>query len=81
VRIIIVGNASKTRKAISVTPEDLKQNLLKWLRQNQVTIASSCDGEGVCKKCVIQNDWLTCQMTVEDFLHYQPDGQIFVGYL
>lgn len=55
--------------------------MLQWLRKNNVTIASSCDGEGVCKKCKIQNDWLTCELSVEEFLKRQPDGMIKVSYL
>lgn len=79
--IEIVGLASKTHKNLDVAPGELDMNLLKWLRERGVTIASSCDGEGVCKKCVIQNDWLTCKLTLKEFLERQPDGKIFVGYL
>ncbi len=79
--IEIIGLASKTQKKLDVSPRDMDANLLKWLRAQGVTIASSCDGEGVCKKCVIQNDWLTCKLTLKEFLERQPDGKIFVGYL
>ncbi|MES2529345.1 MAG: hypothetical protein V4598_19815 [Bdellovibrionota bacterium] len=60
---------------------DLTNDLLHFLRGNGITIASSCDGEGVCKKCVIQNGWLTCEMTLEEFLKCRPDGIIEVAYL
>jgi Na+-transporting NADH:ubiquinone oxidoreductase subunit NqrF len=81
VRVTIVGMASGKRQHLQVPTSDLKENLLKWLRTQNITIASSCDGEGVCKKCVIQNDWLTCQLTLEEFLQHQPDGLIYVAYL
>jgi Na+-transporting NADH:ubiquinone oxidoreductase subunit NqrF len=80
-QIEIKGNASGRSEFISYEDLDLTEVLLTFLRKKGITIASSCDGEGVCKKCVIQNDWLTCEMTLEEFLQRQPNGQIIVGYL
>lgn len=79
--IEVNGLASGRKYELTVTPEDMQENLLKWLRSKEITIASSCDGKGVCKKCDIQNGWLTCELTLESFLKRQPDGKIFVGYL
>jgi Na+-transporting NADH:ubiquinone oxidoreductase subunit NqrF len=79
--IEVRGLASKTSRFIEVNDSDLDTDLLTWLRAHSVTIASSCDGEGVCKKCSIQNGWLTCELTLKDFLERQPDGKIEVGYL
>lgn len=79
--IEIVGLASKTSQLIDYSNDDLPTLLLDYLREKSVTIASSCDGEGVCKKCAIQDGWLTCELTLEEFLKRQPDGKIFVGYL
>lgn len=79
--IEIVGLASQTSRSIEYSEQDLDTILLDWLRSRDVTIASSCDGEGVCKKCSIQNGWLTCELTLKSFLERQPDGKIFVGYL
>ncbi len=79
--ITIVGEASKTTRELPFRAFELSENLLKWLRKNGVTIASSCDGEGVCKKCSIQNDWLSCKLTLKEFLERQQDGKIFVSYL
>lgn len=79
--ITIVGKASGREQKLCVNRDDLSQNLLFWLRDQGVTIASSCDGEGVCKRCYIQHGWLTCQMTLEEFFNLQPDGRIEVGYL
>ena len=80
-QIEIKGNASGRSEFISYEDLDLTEVLLTFLRKKGITIASSCDGEGVCKKCVIQNDWLTCEMTLKEFLQRQPNGQITVGYL
>jgi Na+-transporting NADH:ubiquinone oxidoreductase subunit NqrF len=80
-QIEIKGKASGRSEFISYEDLDLTEVLLTFLRKKGITIASSCDGEGVCKKCVIQNDWLTCEMTLKEFLQRQPNGQITVGYL
>jgi Na+-transporting NADH:ubiquinone oxidoreductase subunit NqrF len=81
VQIEIQGQASGRSHFIAYDKKDLEEILLNFLRKKNVTIASSCDGEGVCKKCVIQNDWLTCKLTLKEFLQRQPNGIIIVGYL
>lgn len=79
--IRVKGRASGTTRTIEVPESDLDELLLFWLRKNGVTIASSCDGEGVCKRCEIQNGWLTCQMTVGLLLRRSPAGEVEVSYL
>lgn len=79
--IEVVGLASQTSRFIQYTDSDLQTDLLTFLRKNQITIASSCDGEGVCKKCGIQNGWLTCELTLEEFFKRQPDKKVLVSYL
>jgi Na+-transporting NADH:ubiquinone oxidoreductase subunit NqrF len=81
VQVIVRGLASGRDYPVSYDQADLKTDLLHFLRGKGVTIASSCDGEGVCKKCVIQNGWLTCELTLEEFLKRQSDGVIEVAYL
>ena len=80
-QIEIKGNASGRSLFIDYDDQDLEKNLLLFLTNKGVTIASACAGEGVCKKCDIQNGWLTCQLTLKDFFQRQPDKQIIVGYL
>lgn len=79
--ITIIGGASGRSEILPLEPEDLELKLLTYLRQHGITIASSCNGESICKKCVIQNGWLTCELTLEEFLKRRPDGKIFVSYL
>lgn len=79
--IEVRGLASGTSVYFNLSSEEMDENLLWWLRSKGLTIASSCGGEGVCKKCVIQNDWMTCMMTVRSFLNSAPDGVIEVSYL
>lgn len=80
-QIEIKGLASGQSLFINFNEEDLQQNLLIFLRSKGVTIASSCDGNGVCRKCMIQNDWLTCEMTLKEFLQRQNDKRITINYL
>jgi Na+-transporting NADH:ubiquinone oxidoreductase subunit NqrF len=81
VQVIVKGLASGRDYPVSYEQCDLEVDLLHFLRGKGITIASSCDGEGVCKKCVIQNGWLTCELTLEEFLKRRPDGVIEVAYL
>lgn len=80
-QVTVKGLASGRLTTVAYLPADLDKDLLHFLRANGVTIASSCDGEGVCKKCVIQNGWLTCRLTIREFLERAPDGVIEVAYL
>lgn len=79
--ITLVGLASGRHTVLSYTEADLHLNLLDWLRSKGITVASSCDGEGVCKKCNIQNGWLSCELTLQELLQRQPDGKIEISYL
>ena len=80
-QIEIKGQASGRSIFIDYEEQDLEETLLTFLTKKGVTIASSCGGEGVCKKCDIQNGWLTCQLTLKVFFQRQADKQIIVGYL
>ena len=79
--IKVEGLASGRIIEIFYRDSDLEFDLLHWLRMKGVTIASSCDGEGVCKKCGIQNGWLTCELTLREFLSREPSKIIKVAYL
>lgn len=79
--IEVVGLASKTIRSFEIKPDEGEENLLQWLRRHGITVASSCDGAGICRKCIIQNDLATCEVTVNSFLQQFPDGRIFISYL
>ena len=82
-KILLLGKASKSKKYISINKEDLNANisLLNLLRKYNIPIASSCDGDGVCKKCVINEDQLSCQEYITN--NYLNDNiiEIRVEYL
>ncbi|HXH29636.1 MAG TPA: hypothetical protein VNJ01_02375 [Bacteriovoracaceae bacterium] len=79
--IEVIGTASGRSTLLTAQACELGETLLDWLRKKGITIASSCDGEGVCKKCSIQDGWLTCELTLEQLFQRSPDGKIYVSYL
>ena len=65
----IFGLASnKTYKLIKINDEDLEKNLLDFLQNNNIPIASSCSGVQVCKLCITSENVLTCSISVEQYL-------------
>ncbi len=80
-QVTLIGVASGTSFHLEYSIDDLEKKLLNFLLEKEVTIASSCSGHGICKKCTIQDDWLTCEMTLKEFLERQPDGKIYISYL
>ena len=61
--IAIHGTASDSFRYLpELTKEDEIMSLLDYLNKQNQGIASSCLGEGVCKKCIINQDVLSCQL-------------------
>lgn len=59
--------ASQTFDMIKVKTEDQNLILLEYLRDiNSYPIASSCNGEGICRKCVFNDELLLCKTKVKD---------------
>lgn len=79
--IIIFGRSSKKIIARLEVREDETLDLMTFLRNNNIPIASSCYGEGVCNKCIINETLLTCQISVKDYLNAYKDATINVSYL
>jgi Na+-transporting NADH:ubiquinone oxidoreductase subunit NqrF len=86
IELQIFGNASnKIYKVIKVLQLN-EVSLMDFLRNNEVPVASSCYGEGVCRKCVINKNILSCQMSLNEFIgntESQEDTniQIEIDYL
>lgn len=60
----LIGLASNSVTKLQVSTK--KVNCLEFLRENGVPIASSCDGKGLCKKCVINETKLACKTTLNE---------------
>lgn len=68
-QIEVFGNASKKLvKTLKVTEKNLELNLMDFLRENNLPIASSCLGKMQCEKCIINGFLLSCSVTVKEFL-------------
>ena len=68
-KVEITGRASQTKKSYLWQSGD-KDNLLEYLRDLNLPVASSCYGEGVCKKCKLiinGEEKLSCQISMQDF--------------
>ncbi len=70
--IEVYGRASgKLVGTYEVTdPEEI---LMFFLMRHNLPIASSCAGDGVCKKCRMSNDELSCQTRVGDVTRVEFD--------
>ncbi len=80
-QVTLIGIASGKSLLLDYSTNDLNKTLLNFLSEKEITVASSCSGHGICKKCSIQQDWLTCELTLKEFLERQPDGKIYIRYL
>jgi Na+-transporting NADH:ubiquinone oxidoreductase subunit NqrF len=66
--ITVRGIVSKKETRLKVSDQDLDKNLMVFLQENGFPIASSCRGEGVCQKCILSNEILSCSINVKDYL-------------
>ena len=71
-KLIINGLASRTVfREVPINEDDLNLDCLKYLRKNNVPIASACFGEGVCKKCLVDcygNEVFACKITISEII-------------
>jgi ferredoxin len=75
--ITVIGDASQQTLLSCEIPKD-SPTLLDFLRSKNIPIASSCDGEGICKKCKFNTNTLACQVTLEES---SADLEIHLSYL
>jgi hypothetical protein len=75
----IKGLASGQNFQLVVEPFELSMTLMNFLISHNYRIASSCSGEGVCKKCIVNKTIVSCQIKVEDFL--RDSDTVEIDYL
>ena len=75
----IKGLASGRNYSLEVKPSELTMPLMNFLIHHSFNIASSCSGEGVCKKCTVNKTIISCQIRVEDFL--KDTDTVLIDYL
>ena len=76
--LIVHGLASNKRISLTIQPADLNKTLMDFLLEHQIPVASSCSGEGVCKKCVNSDGLLMCQITVAEYL--KRSNEVGISY-
>ncbi|MCO4795059.1 MAG: hypothetical protein KC493_15185 [Bacteriovoracaceae bacterium] len=76
--ILIKGVASQsTIKELKVTDANVDIDLLTLLQSENIPIASSCMGDGVCQKCMVNTDKLACELTPRK-LNFNAVGEAFI---
>lgn len=84
----IFGEASQKTIAefhFEQLPALISQGLMGWLREQKIPIASSCYGDGVCRRCKVvdqhQGEILSCMTTFEELFSQNKETTISIGYL
>lgn len=77
-QIKIWGEASQSTVAIlDISQFDQEKNLMLFLRNANIPLASSCFGEGICNKCLVNGHILACQTILKDLFNLsEPSPQI-----
>ena len=78
----VFGKASNRIVAVITFNESVDGDkiLMNYLINNNITVASSCKGEGKCRKCLINNDVLSCQISILNFVKIFGNT-IIINYL
>jgi succinate dehydrogenase/fumarate reductase-like Fe-S protein len=84
--LIIYGEASKkVIKTFLISGNDLNSTtLLEFLMSHKIPVASSCLGEGVCKKCGVMINGekvLTCALSIRDLFLNSTSETLSFSYL
>jgi len=79
----IQGLASNTRvKRIKIYYEiPAHLSLMEFLINNGITIASSCAGKGHCHKCIVNENVLSCQIKLKQFILNEVENTVEISYL
>ncbi len=81
-QIVIKGRASqRIYFQGELLPEEKKLTILEFIKLKEIPIASSCGGEGVCKKCVINGNIVSCMHLMTQVNQLLPQGEIIIFYL
>ena len=83
-QLLVKGLASKKDIKLFTwsDPKDIPTTtLMDFLRQHKIPVASSCFGEGVCRRCKVNETILSCQVSVQELFSAAEDCQITIDYL
>jgi hypothetical protein len=84
-KFILHAQASKKFIPLPIPQgSEWEMTLLEYLRKQKIPIASSCNGMGVCRKCLVGPSLLSCQITLQQLFSSNLDSPtviIAVTYL
>ena len=83
IRVKVLGLASNSVVAeFELQESEWDTDLLSLLRDRGIPIASSCYGDGVCQKCLINEDLMACMTNSRELLTQDSNEiQISLSYL
>lgn len=70
--LIIFGSASQReikKILIDASSKDASSKLMSFLLEHHIPVASSCNGEGICRKCIVkwrERPLMSCQVSLAD---------------
>ncbi|MFG1498572.1 hypothetical protein ABMA70_00095 [Halobacteriovorax sp. XZX-3] len=79
-QLTLKGDASQKSWSLEVNESELELTVLEFLRKHNIPVASSCDGEEVCRLCLINEDQLACGLLVKDIIQ-KYNSNITISYL
>lgn len=84
-KLVVYGLASKkTILELEVSYRDYEFTLMDLLLKNGIPVASSCGGDGICKKCTVTINGekeLSCQKTVRNLFREADLLELTFSYL
>lgn len=85
-QLILYGQASgKVLKTIDLQLDEINEDtLLQFLMNQKIPVASSCLGEGICKKCVVTNrdkKLLACTFSLSELFSNSDVETLSFSYL
>lgn len=73
--------SQKTILDCSINNLEAEENILEWLRSKKIPLASSCNGDGVCLKCLVNKEIIACQTKMLELADQQNRILIEIAYL
>lgn len=65
-QITLKGLASGKSYELTYKEEEASKTILEFLTEKGFPMASSCRGEGICKKCFFNQNLLGCKFRLKD---------------
>ena len=65
-----------------LSQQELNANLMSFLRGLNLPIASSCQGDGICRLCIVNENVISCKTLVKELpTDKKGKRKVTIGYL